>query len=363
MIKDISLITDPIANRKNIITEVLPEQDEIIFKAIQQELKRQGQVYFLHNRVETIDFAYKKLAKLFPKSKIAIAHGQLPDEELARIMHQFDTQQIDILVCSTIIANGLDIPTANTLIVVEATRFGLSQLHQLRGRIGRSEHQAFAYFLYGEEKLAGIAAARLRQLKSASALGDGFKIASRDLELRGVGQILGKAQSGKVKTIGLGLYQNLIAETVNELKGQVNKVWRDIEIKLPLETNLPDKNFNSLVDKINFYQKVSRQHDLTMIEKNIQNSDTEALKNLWQLQKIKVLAQNTNITHINFYTSINKKYLNLNFLGEPDFKKIDQLLKQQPNWQYHKQQLKIAYPEFNQVSLNDLLAALNILKS
>ena len=363
MIKDISLITDPIRNRKNIITEVLPEQEEIVVKAISQELKRQGQVYFLHNRVETIDFAYKKLAKLFPKSRIAIAHGQLADEQLAHIMHQFDTGQIDILVCSTIIANGLDIPSANTLIVTEATRFGLSQLHQLRGRIGRSDIQAYAYFLYSAEKLSGLPALRLRQLKQASSLGDGFKIASRDLELRGVGQILGKAQSGKVKTIGLGMYQNLIAETINELKGQVNKVWRDIEIKLPLETNLPDKNFDNLVDKINFYQKVSRQKDLNTIENNIQTSGTDALKNIWQLQKIKVLAQATNIVSINSYLNQNKQYLSINFLGEADFKKIDKILNVQTAWQYHKQQLKIIYENTKAFKLNDLITAIQTLGS
>ncbi|MFA5126936.1 MAG: DEAD/DEAH box helicase [Patescibacteria group bacterium] len=341
LIKDISLITHPIANRKDIITEVLPENDDTIKQAIERELKRRGQIYFLHNKVETIDFAYKKIKKMFPKAGVAIAHGQLPDTELADIMHKFDTGKIDILICSTIIANGLDIPNANTLIVTEATRFGLSQLHQLRGRIGRSDIQAYAYFLYTASHLAKLPTQRLAHLKQASSLGDGFKIASRDLELRGVGQILGKAQSGKVKSIGLGLYQILVAETIAELKGQINKPWRDIEIKLPIDTSVPNKMFSSLADKIVFYQKVSRQRDIDHINEKINQAHDQALKNIWLLQKIKVLAQNKNISSIYTYRSQDKKYLAINFLGAIDFKKIDKIMDHNPSWRYANHQLKI----------------------
>lgn len=340
-IKDISLITDPIHDRKNIITEIHQTSDEIISQAIQKELDRKGQVYFLHNRVETIQFAAKKIKKLFPKNKIAIAHGQLTDKELADTMHDFDTGKIDILICSTIIANGLDIPKANTLIITEADKFGLSQLHQLRGRIGRSNIQAYAYFLYTPKKLKNIASQRLAHLKSASALGDGFKIAHKDLELRGVGQILGKAQSGKVKSIGLGMYQQLISETIAEIKGQAPNIWRDIDIKLDVDTELPDKLFGDVKEKLNFYQKINRIQDLEIINKEIKKASIESLQNILWLQKLRILIQNTDISRITQYKSGSKSMLAIDFKEALDYKKIHLLLDHNANWKDSEQQIKI----------------------
>lgn len=340
-IKDISLITDPISNRKDIITKVHGEDDEIIKSAIHNELKRNGQVYFLHNRVETIQFAYKKIKKLFPENKIEVAHGQLEDKELARVMHRFDIGEIDILVCSTIIANGLDIPNANTLIVREADKFGLSQLHQLRGRIGRSDKQAYAYFLYSAIKLTDKSSTRLSHLKFASGLGDGFKIAHKDMELRGVGQILGRAQSGKVKSIGLGMYQQLITETIAELKGQKMKTWRDIEIKLYLDTNLPDKFYDQISAKLKFYQTVSYMRDIKTIEKKISQAKEESVKNILWLQKIKTLCQDTNIISITNYKNRDHKFVSLNFLGNINSKKMLKLLDKNPNWKYTDNQIRI----------------------
>ena len=341
LIKDISLITDPIANRHDIKTEVKMISDEIILEAINQELKNKGQVYFLHNRVETISLAYKKIQKLFPKNKIAVAHGQMDDKSLANTMHAFDTGEIDILVCSTIIANGLDIPNANTLIVTEAENFGLSQLHQLRGRIGRSDKQAYAYFLYSQQKLSSLSQQRLAQLKLASGLGDGFKIANKDLELRGVGQILGKAQSGKVKSIGLGLYQELIAETVAELKGQTIQIWRDIDIKLKLQTELPKNFFNSAEEKLFFFQKISRIKDLETLAENSQHISNEEHQNILYLQKLKILAQKTDIISIQEYQQNQKEFVSLNFLNPLDYKKLALLQTKNPNWRSSEQQIKI----------------------
>lgn len=359
-IKDISLITDPIQDRKNIITEIHQTSDEIIKKAIQKELARFGQVYFLHNRVETIQFAYNNIKKLFPKAKIAIAHGQLPDKELADTMHKFDTGQVDILICSTIIANGLDIARANTLIITEADKFGLSQLHQLRGRIGRSPVQAYAYFLYTPKKLKNIASQRLAHLKSASALGDGFKIAHRDLELRGVGQILGKAQSGKVKSIGLGMYQQLIAETVAEIKGQVPTIWRDIEIKLDLDTDLPDKLFSDMKEKLNFYQKINRIQNLEAINKEIKKAKNDNLANILWLQKIRILSQNTDIIRITQYKSGEKNMLAIDFKDKLDYKKLHLLLTQNQNWKYNEQQIKINYQFLSANFKNDIEKTIEI---
>ena len=341
MIKDISLITDPIDNRKNIVTQVAPTNDQIIQKAITEELARHGQVYFLHNKVETINLATKKIQQLFPLAKIALAHGQLDDKVLAQTMHDFDTGKIDILVCSTIIANGLDIANANTLIIIEAEKFGLSQLHQLRGRIGRSNRQAYAYLLYSVQKLKTIASRRLSHLKLASDLGDGFKIANKDLELRGVGQILGKAQSGKVKSIGLGLYQQLIAETVAEIKGQKNKPWRDVELKLNFGTDLPKNFFKQEEEKLSFYQKISRIKDVSEISQSLKKISHPHHQNILWLQKLRILAQNTDITSIQIYKTKDKEFLSLNFLYNLDYKKLNKLLTSNPNWRHTNNQIKI----------------------
>ena len=340
-IKDISLITHPISDRKSIKTEVHKTNDEIITHAIQQELDRQGQVYFLHNRVETISLAYKKIAKLFPKARIAIAHGQLEDKQLASVMHDFDNNKIDILICSTIIANGLDIANANTLIITEADRFGLAQLHQLRGRIGRSEKQAYAYFLYSADKLKKNASLRLSHLKLASDLGAGFKIAHRDLELRGVGNILGKAQSGKVKAIGLGLYQQLIASTVAELKGQVYQTWRDIEIKLKLDTTVPDKMFSNIAEKLSWYQTISRIRNLEDIRKLYKKYKSENIHNILWLQEIRILAQDTDIYNISTYKTKDREFIAFDLIQDIDKDKLKNIIKINNNYNYNNHRLKI----------------------
>lgn len=361
MIKDISLINDPIKDRKDIITKVVEENDQIVVEAITQELARQGQVYYLYNQVETIDLAYKKLKNLLPKIKVAIAHGQLEDEKLAQVMHEFDTGQIDVLLCSTIIANGLDIPRANTLLVHKANRFGLSQLHQLRGRIGRSDRQAYAYFMHSSEKLPKLASQRLGFLKQASHLGEGFKVANKDLELRGVGQILGQAQSGKVKTIGLGLYQQLISETISEIKGQPVKYWRDVEIKLPIDTSLPLDFKKSIAEKIIFYQKISQERDLEKIEKNIHEAQEKNIANLWHLQKIKILCQEKNIISINDQKNQTKHWLVINFIKQPNLKNIVLLQEKNPHWLYQNLQIKIEFDYLAKNLLNNLESTINSL--
>jgi transcription-repair coupling factor len=340
-IKDISLITHPISDRKSIKTEVHKTSDEIISHAIQQELDRQGQVYFLHNRVETISLAHKKIKKLFPKARIAIAHGQLEDKELAAVMHDFDNNKIDILICSTIIANGLDIPNANTLIITEADRFGLAQLHQLRGRIGRADKQAYAYFLYSVSKLKKNASLRLSHLKLASDLGAGFKIAHRDLELRGVGNILGKAQSGKVKSIGLGFYQQLIAETIADLKGQVYQTWRDIEIKLKLDTTVPNKMFNNIAEKLSWYQKISRIRNIEDIKKLYKKHKDPNIHNILWLQEIRILSQATDIYNISTYKTKDKEFVAFDLIQDLDNNKLLNILKINNNYNYNNNRLKI----------------------
>jgi len=221
--------------------------EKIIKKAIENEVKRRGQVYYLHNRVETIETAKNLLEGLMsgfrPRVKIGVAHGRLKEKELVRVMNDFQDKKIDILVATTIIENGLDLPNVNTLIVADSTRLGLAEAYQIRGRIGRSHIQAFAYFLYppkfSDEKFKrasgqkisekvyppkfcetkfGRARMRLNALKEAEELGSGYKIALKDLEIRGAGNILGKEQSGNINQVGLNLYCQMLSEAIEKLK-------------------------------------------------------------------------------------------------------------------------------------------------
>jgi transcription-repair coupling factor (superfamily II helicase) len=210
-------------------TFILPWAEKIIKKAVEDETKREGQVYYLHNRVETIGVAKNLLENLVPKAKIGIAHGKLKEKELVKVMEDFQKKEIDVLLATTIIENGLDLANVNTLIVADATRLGLAEAHQIRGRVGRSNIQAFAYFLFppkfSEEKFrrAGPprycqkAMERLRALKEAEELGSGYKIALKDLEIRGAGNILGKEQSGNINAVGLNLYAQILSESIEKM--------------------------------------------------------------------------------------------------------------------------------------------------
>lgn len=217
-LRKISIIQTPPPGRKAVQTHVMPYSEEVIKKAIEHEINRNGQIFFLYNRVQTIQSEAMKLRKIFPDLKIAVAHGQMSEGHLREIVHDFRDKKYDCLLATTIIENGLDLPNANTLIVANATRLGLSQSYQLRGRIGRSDKTAFAYFLYNEKELKDKARERLEALEEATELGDGWKIAQKDLEIRGAGNILGKAQSGNMNKVGLNLYCQILSEAVEKLK-------------------------------------------------------------------------------------------------------------------------------------------------
>ncbi len=217
-LKEMSFIQTPPQGRKPIKTFVLPFKKEVIKKAIEAELKRNGQIYFLHNRVETINAFRAFLENLKTKARIGILHAKLPDKEIVKVLSDFQKGEINLLLATTIIENGLDISNANTLIVDNATKLGLAQAYQLRGRIGRSNKQSFAYFLYPKGALKGLAKQRLNALKQAEELGSGFRIAQADLEIRGAGNILGREQSGAVNRIGLNLYCQMLSEAVERLK-------------------------------------------------------------------------------------------------------------------------------------------------
>jgi transcription-repair coupling factor (superfamily II helicase) len=211
------VIKTPPKNRKPIVTKVEQYNDSKIIEYIKRELKRGGQVYFLHNDVKTIQAKNKKLKKLLPEARISFAHGQMSENDLATVMAGFAAGDIDVLVCSTIIENGLDIPQANTLIIEDADHFGLSQLYQLRGRIGRGLDQAYAYITF-KKKLVGNAYKRLSALAEKTELGSGFDIAFSDLEIRGGGNILGRQQHGNMEELGLMLYTKILEQAVKRIK-------------------------------------------------------------------------------------------------------------------------------------------------
>ncbi len=216
-LKKISIIQTPPDLRLPVETSIERWDEKIIKKAIENELLRKGQIYYLHNRVETIEGAKLFLEKLAPEAKLGIIHGRMKEREMIKIMADFGNKKIDVLIATTIIENGLDLPNVNTLIVADAPRLGLAQAYQIRGRVGRSHVQSFAYFLYGDN-LSDLAKERLKALKEAQELGSGYRIAMRDLEIRGAGNILGKEQSGNINQVGLNLYCQMLSEAIEKMK-------------------------------------------------------------------------------------------------------------------------------------------------
>lgn len=221
-IRDISEIRTTPVGRKDINTFVTPYSDEVIEKYICRELKRGGQIYYLHNKLDTIGAVANKLGRLIPRCKIGIAHGQLPEKKLSAVMDKFLNREVDLLLCSTIIENGLDLPNVNTLIVEEADMFGLSQLYQIRGRIGRSSRQAHCLLTHKHKKISAVAHKRLKAMMEFTALGSGINISMNDLEIRGGGNILGREQHGNMDTIGILLYGQMLKQAVQKIKAIAN---------------------------------------------------------------------------------------------------------------------------------------------
>jgi transcription-repair coupling factor (superfamily II helicase) len=232
-VKDMSTIETPPPNRLPVETVVSAYDERIIRAAIDRELEREGQVFFLHNRIASIERVCERIAHLCPRARIEIGHGQMDADELEAVMARFIAGKIDVLVCTTIIESGLDIPNANTIIIDRADQFGLADLYQLRGRVGRAEHKAYAYLLLPREMMTvGAARKRISAIKQYSSLGAGFRIAMRDLEIRGAGSILGTAQSGHIITVGFDLYCQLLKQAVAQLKGQKTGLRVDVDVRL-----------------------------------------------------------------------------------------------------------------------------------
>jgi transcription-repair coupling factor (superfamily II helicase) len=257
-LRDLSLIETPPRDRMPIITHVLPWHDGIIQDAMRRELDRGGQVFFVHNRVETIDVLAERVRRLVPDAEVAVAHGQMPEVDLEIAMRELMEGAVDVLVCTSIIENGLDVPSANTMIVHQSDRFGLAQLYQLRGRVGRSHHRAYCYLLV-PYNVAPEAERRLRVLEHHTELGSGYRVALRDLQLRGAGNLLGTDQSGFAQAVGLDVYQRLLAQTVRRLRGDgAEQKTAQTQVALEGEAFLPDDYILDAEQKMHLYRRISR---------------------------------------------------------------------------------------------------------
>ncbi|HYH83058.1 MAG TPA: transcription-repair coupling factor [Longimicrobium sp.] len=265
-LRDMTLIQTPPRDRQPVITHVLPWTDAIIEDAIRRELDRGGQVFFVHNRVETIGAVVQKVQRLVPDAAIGMAHGQMREKELEAVMTRFLDADLDILVATAIIESGLDVPRANTLIVNRADQFGLSQLYQIRGRVGRSHHRAFCYLLIPDE-VQEDAEKRLRVLEHYTELGSGYRIALKDLELRGAGNILGAEQSGFVHAVGLDTYLRLLEDAIKQLKGDGKRPQKGMaEVSVDGAALIPDAYVPDEAQKLHFYRRLAREETADGVE-------------------------------------------------------------------------------------------------
>jgi transcription-repair coupling factor (superfamily II helicase) len=306
-VRDLSLIQTPPKNRMSIKTVVVPFSDAIVQKAIVQELDRGGQVYYLHNRIDSIYGVTRALQQLVPKARIAIGHGQMSEAELEPVMASFVEGDIDVLVATTIIENGIDIPNVNTIIVNDADRFGLSQLYQLRGRVGRSNHQAYAYLLYQAHKaLSEDAKARLEAIREFTHLGSGLQVAMRDLEIRGAGNLLGAAQSGFIGAVGFETYCELLAQAIAERKGRQAQVEpkREAVIDVKLDAFIPNDYVPQVSQKIAAYQQLAAARSESAVDdiaaglRDRFGALPSPLENLIEVTKLRTIALEKGVTRV-----------------------------------------------------------------
>jgi len=296
-LRDISSLATPPLDRRAVVTQVKKFDAEIIKRAILFELNRQGQVFFVHNRVQTIEKFADEIKKLVPDVKIAIAHGQMHKHELEKAMIEFVVGEIDMLLCSAIIESGIDIPNANTIIINDADRFGLAQLHQLRGRVGRFKHRAYAYFLLPRTRgISPVAVKRLKAIEEYSQLGAGFKIALRDLEIRGAGNILGPEQSGHINTVGYELFCRLLAEAVKRLKNEPLEKAPTAVVELGFSIYIPRSYIQADSQRMNVYRRIAAartSEDLVRLEEELGDMFGHIcpeVQKLIELAEIRILA-------------------------------------------------------------------------
>lgn len=304
-VRDLSVIETPPENRFPVQTYVVEHNEGLVREALERELARGGQVYFVYNQVQSIHRMAERIMHLVPDAKVAVAHGQMAEDELERVMLDFLEGDIDVLVTTTIIETGLDISNVNTLIVYDADKFGLSQLYQLRGRVGRSNRIAYAYFTYQRDKVLNeIAEKRLSAIKEFTELGSGFKIAMRDLSIRGAGNLLGAEQHGFINSVGFDMYSEMLSQAVREIRGEQVAETAEPSIDLPIEAYLPDTYIQDSVQKIAMYKRF--KHVQTLSEANDLEEELEdrygdipaEVRNLLDVTRLKSIAKRSDADQI-----------------------------------------------------------------
>ncbi|MBW1882044.1 MAG: transcription-repair coupling factor [Deltaproteobacteria bacterium] len=262
-IRDLSVIETPPVDRLAIRTQICRFDEGLIREAILREIRRGGQIFFLHNRVRTIPAMQELLSRVVPEVRIMVAHGQMKERDLEDRIHGFLRGEAEVLLCTTIIENGIDMPNVNTILVNRADALGLAQLYQLRGRVGRSKRRAYAYLMVPTQlgSLAGDARKRLEAIQDLSELGAGFRLANLDLEIRGAGDLLGSEQSGNLRSVGYETYMEMLEETIEELRGKVHQEWIDPEIKLPVVARLPEEYVSDVSQRLVLYKRLSSARD------------------------------------------------------------------------------------------------------
>ncbi len=324
-IREMSTIATPPEERHPVLTYVGGWESKQVAAAIRRELLRDGQVFYLHNRVESIDRAATRLRELVPEARIAVAHGKMGEGRLEKIMHGFWEGEFDVLVSTTIIESGIDIPNANTLIVERADMLGLSQLHQIRGRVGRSRDRAYAYFLYpSEQPLSETAHERLATIAQHSELGAGMYVAMKDLEIRGAGNLLGSEQSGHIADVGFDLYLRMVGEAVTAFKGGGEEPPPPVKVELPLDANVPVDYIEVERLRLEMYRKISEVHDEAGLDEVREEMEDrygpapEQVQHLFHLARFRLLARHHGLTDI----SLQGRNLRFSTVDLPDSRQM-----------------------------------------
>ena len=337
-IRDLSILATPPARRLAIKTFVQVSENRVLQEAIERELLRGGQIYLVHNEIRSIQRRAEEIGELIPDARVGVAHGQMRESELERIMGDFYHQRFDILVCTTIIETGIDIPTANTIIIDRADKFGLAQLHQLRGRVGRSHHQAYAFLLVPDRaNITPDAQKRLLAIEEADHLGSGFALATHDLEIRGAGELLGDDQSGQIQAIGFELYQQMLERAVRDLQRAdrpAQNLADQVEIKLNVAALIPDDYLPDINARLQLYRRISAAADEEALRRlQVEMIDRFGLlpmpvNHLFALAKLKLMAQPLGVTKID----IGERSGSISFVEQPPIDPLTLILlvQQQP---------------------------------
>jgi transcription-repair coupling factor (superfamily II helicase) len=309
-VREMSVVDTPPEDRQPVLTYVGPWDEDVALAAVRRELRRGGQTFWVRPNVRSIDRWASRISSKVPEARVSIAHGQMDEAALEKAMLGFWNGESDVLVCTTIIESGLDVPTANTLVVDRADRFGLSQLYQLRGRVGRSAERAFAYLFFPEEsRMTEEAHERLAAISRFTALGSGFKVAMRDLEIRGAGNLLGAEQSGHIAAVGFDTYARILAESVAEMKGEPIPEEAEVRVDLPVRAFLPVDYVGQESLRLEMYRRISSARDDGEVEAvRVEAEDrfgplpSEALT-LLDLARLRIAAQVRGIAEVTTYRS------------------------------------------------------------